>query len=79
MALILLLHKYPVSTGSSPMFARLSHAARHRLPIASSSSFITQSLIRPTVFAFKMSATGDRTIKTAACLIIGDEVLGGKV
>ncbi|KAL7899414.1 MoaB/Mog domain-containing protein [Trichoderma sp. SZMC 28014] len=60
------------------MFARLSHAARHRLPIASSSSFITQSLIRPTVFAFKMSATGDRTIKTAACLIIGDEVLGGK-
>jgi hypothetical protein len=25
-----------------------------------------------------MSATGDRTIKTAACLIIGDEVLGGK-
>ncbi|KAK1252891.1 hypothetical protein MKX08_004078 [Trichoderma sp. CBMAI-0020] len=25
-----------------------------------------------------MSATGGRTIKTAACLIIGDEVLGGK-
>ncbi|GFP53381.1 uncharacterized protein YMR178W [Trichoderma asperellum] len=25
-----------------------------------------------------MSAAGDRTIKTAACLIIGDEVLGGK-
>ncbi|KAM0448946.1 hypothetical protein ACHAPV_001694 [Trichoderma viride] len=25
-----------------------------------------------------MSATGDRMIKTAACLIIGDEVLGGK-
>ncbi|UKZ85156.1 uncharacterized protein TrAFT101_001026 [Trichoderma asperellum] len=25
-----------------------------------------------------MSAAGDRMIKTAACLIIGDEVLGGK-
>ncbi|KAL6898404.1 MoaB/Mog domain-containing protein [Trichoderma evansii] len=60
------------------MFARLSHAARHRLPIAASSSFTTQTLVRPAVFALKMSVTGDRTIKTAACLIIGDEVLGGK-
>ncbi|KAL7921102.1 MoaB/Mog domain-containing protein [Trichoderma austrokoningii] len=60
------------------MFARLSHASRRRLPIAASSSFTTQSLLRPFGFTLKMSATGDRTIKTAACLIIGDEVLGGK-
>lgn len=66
------------------MFARLNQVARHLsrpLPnylhqsaaaaIASPMSSIT---------GIKMAeANGKRTINTAACLIIGDEVLGGKV
>ncbi|KAL7915947.1 MoaB/Mog domain-containing protein [Trichoderma velutinum] len=60
------------------MFSRLSQAATHRLLTATSPSFITQSLSRPAAFSLKMSAAGSRTIQTAACLIIGDEVLGGK-
>ncbi|TFB03805.1 Uncharacterized protein CCMA1212_004434 [Trichoderma ghanense] len=61
------------------MFSRLSKAASHRLPTAASPSFITQSRARPAASLFRMSAAGDRLIQTAACLIIGDEVLGGKV
>ncbi|PKK54487.1 hypothetical protein CI102_1116 [Trichoderma harzianum] len=60
------------------MFSRLSQATTHRLLTATSPSFITQSLARPAAFSLKMSATGSSTIHTAACLIIGDEVLGGK-
>jgi hypothetical protein len=61
------------------MFSRLSKAASHRLPTAASHSFISQSRVRPAASYLKMSAAGDRLIQTAACLIIGDEVLGGKV
>ncbi|CAG9997513.1 unnamed protein product [Clonostachys byssicola] len=56
------------------MFRRLSQVAHHLSPAA-------PSLYRPS--ALKMVASAGerqaRTIHTAACLIIGDEVLGGKV
>ncbi|CAH0015379.1 unnamed protein product [Clonostachys rhizophaga] len=55
------------------MFRRLSQVAHHLSP--------APSLYRPSALKMVVSA-GERqarTIHTAACLIIGDEVLGGKV
>lgn len=68
------------------MFARLTQLSRH-LPSAQS---ITQA-VKPAAFPVssgfarnsRIMVSADerntRTIHTAACLIIGDEVLGGKV
>lgn len=68
------------------MFSRLSQISRH-LPRAQ--PLLTQStpaagrrdLFRVTKMAAITTADerNSRTIHTAACLIIGDEVLGGKV
>lgn len=62
------------------MFSRLSQITRHL------STPISQGSRRTVTSAFidsRMAATADErsapTIHTAACLIIGDEVLGGKV
>ncbi|KAL6807802.1 MoaB/Mog domain-containing protein [Trichoderma sp. SZMC 28013] len=60
------------------MFSRLSQATTHRLLTATSPSFITHSLARPAAFSLKMSIDESRKIKTAACLVIGDELLSGK-
>lgn len=63
------------------MFARLNQVARHlSRPLPnylheSAASRLTSSL-NPVMAA---EANNKRTINTAACLIIGDEVLGGKV
>lgn len=68
------------------MFARLSQLSRHLyrpstfVPAAtnplSSSSF---SPLRPSTMTSPAIVNATKTIHTAACLIIGDEVLGGKV
>ena len=50
------------------MFSRLVQVTRHLSPSFSLSARMAGSLER-----------NARTISTAACLIIGDEVLGGKV
>lgn len=65
------------------MFSRINQVARHLsrpLPnylhrsAAAATSRLTSS--NPAIMA---DANNKRTINTAACLIIGDEVLGGKV
>jgi len=65
------------------MFSRINQVARHLsrpLPnylhrsAAAATSRLTSST--PAIMA---DANNKRTINTAACLIIGDEVLGGKV
>ena len=65
------------------MFSRMNQVARHLtcpLPnylhrsAAAATSRLTSS--NPAIMA---DANNKRTINTAACLIIGDEVLGGKV
>lgn len=64
------------------MFSRLNQVARHLsrpLPnyLHQSAAAATSRLTsNPTIMA---QANNKRTINTAACLIIGDEVLGGKV
>lgn len=65
------------------MFSRINQVARHlsrplpnylhRSAAAAATSRLTSS---PAIMA---DANNKRTINTAACLIIGDEVLGGKV
>ncbi|KAJ4328504.1 hypothetical protein N0V84_001020 [Fusarium piperis] len=61
------------------MFSRISQVARHlSAPIA-----VTAARTRPFAFGSVMAPISAdernaRTIQTAACLIIGDEVLGGK-
>jgi hypothetical protein len=67
------------------MFSRLSQVARHLsrpLPNYTRKSAATVPSIVNRIMS-SSSATPDerntRTIHTAACLIIGDEVLGGKV
>lgn len=62
------------------MFSRLAQITRHlSSPIAQGSRRTATSAL----VGSRMAATADerntRTIHTAACLIIGDEVLGGKV
>lgn len=61
------------------MFSRLSQIARHLS--APSHSAIRSSLRQPLsgTMASVAATHHARTINTAACLIIGDEVLGGKV
>lgn len=66
------------------MFARLNQVARHlSRPLPNYLHQSAAAPLRSTSFginALKMAdANGKRTINTAACLIIGDEVLGGKV
>ncbi|KND88813.1 Uncharacterized protein TOPH_06552 [Tolypocladium ophioglossoides CBS 100239] len=59
------------------MFSRLSQVARH---FSAPSASLAQASRRPLSFA-RMALADERsarTIHTAACLIIGDEVLGGK-
>lgn len=60
------------------MFSRLSLVARHLSPPRPSLKHLstTAPLSRIMALADERNA---RTIHTAACLIIGDEVLGGKV
>jgi hypothetical protein len=68
------------------MYSRLSSIARH---LSRPSPYIKATLVTPVVRATVGNATmassvladerNSRTIHTAACLIIGDEVLGGKV
>ncbi len=71
------------------MYPRLAQVARHLsrpLPNLSHSSAIALRI--NSLAPFQMASTGasttvdergSRSIHTAACLIIGDEVLGGKV
>lgn len=72
---------FPIST----MFARLTQLSRHLarpLPNYAHSPVATQ-LYNYVMTSSSASATAAeksrRTIHTAACLVIGDEVLGGKV
>ena len=74
-----------LSNPSPSMFARLTQLTRHlyRSPFtcppayfASSSRFSPSSVHLPKMTS---SFPDKKTIHTAACLIIGDEVLGGKV
>lgn len=63
------------------MFARLNQVARHlSRPLP---NYLHQSAFAPAQSSFHglrmAEANSKRTINTAACLIIGDEVLGGKV
>jgi hypothetical protein len=74
-------HEYQcVNNITSPMFSRLNQVARHLtrpLPnYAHRSSFAGRS---STSIGTKAMEENKRLIQTAACLIIGDEVLGGKV
>lgn len=59
------------------MLARLSQVARHLGATATPST--RPALSKMASASAAASERGRRTIQTAACLIIGDEVLGGKV
>lgn len=67
------------------MFGRLNQLARHLtrpLPNYAHRSAATTpriGLVSPIQTSSAMAAQGKSMIHTAACLIIGDEVLGGKV
>lgn len=65
------------------MFARLSQLGRHlSRPLPNYAHNSAASLRAPVASTIMTSSAEDRTnrmIHTAACLIIGDEVLGGKV
>jgi len=64
------------------MFSRLSQVARHfsrPLPNYAHTSAAALSVSRMTSPSVTANERNSRTIHTAACLIIGDEVLGGKV
>jgi hypothetical protein len=64
------------------MFSRINQVARHlSRPLPnylhrSAAAATTRLTSNPAIMA---DANNKRTINTAACLIIGDEVLGGKV
>lgn len=66
------------------MFSRLSQVARHlSKPTVQLSNIVPHSSSGPRFLAGSMASSTAaqnfaRTIHTAACLIIGDEVLGGK-
>ena len=67
---------------SRPMYSRLSHLARHfsrPLPGYAHYSASTPASINRVMTSSSADDRNSRTIHTAACLIIGDEVLGGKV
>ncbi len=59
------------------MLARLSQVARHLGAAATTTT--RPGLGKSATMASSATERGRRTIQTAACLIIGDEVLGGKV
>jgi len=64
------------------MFSRLSQVARHLsrpLPNYAHTSAAAVPASRMTSLSAAADVRNSRTIHTAACLIIGDEVLGGKV
>lgn len=65
------------------MFARLTQLTRHLSRPSLSSSFLSASSSplqrNPATMTSSATANATKTIHTAACLIIGDEVLGGKV
>jgi hypothetical protein len=65
------------------MFSRFSQLARHLSRPLPNYAHTSAAAASSTVRAVMTSSTADernsRTIHTAACLIIGDEVLGGKV
>lgn len=66
------------------MFSRLNQVARHLsrpLPnyLHSSAASLTRTPALSPYTSTMASERSKRTINTAACLIIGDEVLGGKV
>jgi hypothetical protein len=69
------------------MFSRLSQVARHLsrpLPnylhqSAAAAAPLSRLTTNTAIMASVAEANNKRTINTAACLIIGDEVLGGKV
>lgn len=69
---------------SLSMFSRLSQVARHlSRPLPNFAHRSAASWQRPSIASSIMASTtnseGKSLIHTAACLIIGDEVLGGKV
>lgn len=67
------------------MFARLSQLSRHLyrpstfVPAATNPLSSSFSPLRPSTMTSPAIVNATKTIHTAACLIIGDEVLGGKV
>ena len=65
------------------MLARLSqlsqHLTRTRPQYARSTARAAQSAVRSSIMTSSAEDRTHRMIHTAACLIIGDEVLGGKV
>lgn len=60
------------------MFARLNQVARH-LSRPLPNHLHRSAAAFPSLLSNMAETNGKRTINTAACLIIGDEVLGGKV
>lgn len=65
------------------MFARVSQIARHLSRPAAQFAYsgttpVLSTGVRPQVNMSTAEQNFARTIHTAACLIIGDEVLGGK-
>ena len=56
------------------MFARLGQLARHLSRPLPNYTHHSAAAFRPSIMT-----SDKKTIHTAACLIIGDEVLGGKV
>jgi hypothetical protein len=65
---------------STLMFSRLSQIARHLSQPLPNFAHVSAAIPRNTSFASSIMATQEKKlIHTAACLIIGDEVLGGKV
>lgn len=65
------------------MFSRLSQIARHLSKPQPNFGHISAAASRSSGLASRIMASAEerntRTIHTAACLVIGDEVLGGKV
>lgn len=67
------------------MFSRVSQIARHlsrpaaQFAYSGTTTPVLSTGVRPQVNMSTAEQNFARTIHTAACLIIGDEVLGGKV
>ncbi|CEJ86970.1 Putative Molybdenum cofactor synthesis domain-containing protein [[Torrubiella] hemipterigena] len=59
------------------MFARISQLSRHLAP-STSLSASSGARVGPRIATMAAAANASRKIQTAACLIIGDEVLNGK-
>lgn len=62
------------------MFSRISQVARHlSAPVAVTAARTRRFAFGSVMAPISADERNARTIQTAACLIIGDEVLGGKV